>query len=82
MQLNIKNQATRNLAVRLSEVTGESLTTAITKALEERLARVETPQEKAARWRRLAKASAPLWTDPLKTMDHGDLLYDEDGLPK
>jgi antitoxin VapB len=40
MALNIKSDETDKLARELSEVTGESITTAVTVALKERLARV------------------------------------------
>jgi antitoxin VapB len=82
MQLNIKNDQAHALAVRLARATGESLTTAVTRALEQRLARVETPEEKTARWMIIAEDSALRWKEPFKTTDHGDLLYDELGLPK
>lgn len=49
MALSIKNEETVRLARQLSEVTGESITTTIRIALEERLARVEPPAEKKAR---------------------------------
>lgn len=41
MALNIKNEEADRLARRLADVTGESLTEAVTVALEERLERVE-----------------------------------------
>jgi antitoxin VapB len=85
MQLNIKNDLAHALAVRLARATGESLTTAVTKALEERLALVEkheTREDVAARIMDIARECAPLWKEPYKSMDHGELLYDELGLPK
>jgi len=38
--LNIKNQRTQNLVQELSELTGESMTAAVTEAVRERLDRV------------------------------------------
>ena len=31
---------------------------------------------------RLLYAGKSLWKEPYRSMDHGDLLYDEKGLPK
>jgi hypothetical protein len=30
----------------------------------------------------IGKAAAPLWREPFRSTEHGDLLYGEDGLPK
>ena len=64
--------------------TGESLTTAITVALRERLERLDSEQRPGMAERLLAIAceTAPLFKEPYRSMDHGDLLYDEMGLPK
>lgn len=51
MGISIKNDHTERLARELARETGESLTTAITRALEERLARLEnrrSPADKLA----------------------------------
>ena len=86
MQLNIKNAAAHRMASELAELTGESLTGAVTAALKEKLARL-----KQVGPRRGAKAEALLaigrdCAKRLKgdaaTADHGALLYDERGLPK
>jgi antitoxin VapB len=47
MALNIKSDETDKLARELSEVTGESITTAVTVALKERLARVRRRRSRA-----------------------------------
>ncbi len=81
--LNIKNQGTYDLAKRLAEMTGESLTEAVTVSVRERLDRLERP-DAATRRRRIeaiAARSAPLFREPYRSMDHGDLLYDDAGLP-
>jgi antitoxin VapB len=85
MGMNIKNPETQMLARELAKLTGESLTAAITEALRERLARVQENNDKASlakRWEAIIRDSAPLWEEPWKSVDHGDLLYDERGLPK
>jgi antitoxin VapB len=84
MSLNIKNKETHRLARQLSKLTGESMSTAVTTAVKERLERVQKdPKEGLAeRLMKIAKECAPLWKEPYKSIDHGDLLYDEKGLPK
>lgn len=85
MSLNIKNEEAHRLARELSEITGESMATAVTKALGERLDRVRTAKaakSMSERIMKIARESAPLWKEPFRSADHGDLLYDEKGLPK
>jgi antitoxin VapB len=84
MSLNIKNREAHRLAQQLANVTGESLTTAVTEALRERLERVRrNPREGIAeRLMKIAKECGPRWKEPFRSMEHGDLLYDEKGLPK
>lgn len=84
MSLNIKNQETHELVRELATLTGESMTTAIRVAVRERIARVETERDAGLAGRLLAigKAAAPLWREPYRSTEHGDLLYGEDGLPK
>lgn len=81
MSMNIKNEETHRMAQELAFRTGESLTTAVTVAVRERLTRVKS-KGMADRIMRIAKRAAPLWKEPYKSIDHGDLLYDEKGLPK
>jgi antitoxin VapB len=84
MSLNIKNAETERLTHQLAELTGESLTTAITVAVEERLERLRAPQRAGVAERLLAigRKTAPLLAEPYRSADHGDLLYDDRGLPK
>lgn len=85
MGLNIKNPEAHKLATELAELTGESLTDAVTIALRERLQReVETRQDSREQLKKdvleiLARIHAGIkGPGP----DHGDFLYDERGLPK
>jgi antitoxin VapB len=84
MSLNIKNEETHRLVRELAKVTGESMTAAVEKAVRERLARVRNSKKGglAERLLKIGRECAPLWKEPYKSMDHGDLLYDEKGLPK
>ena len=85
MSLNIKNEETYRLAHELAELTGESVTTAVREAVRERLERVRRQQKKEGLVERLlamGKETAPLFKEPWRSTPHGDLLYDERGLPK
>jgi antitoxin VapB len=86
MSLNIKNPEAHALATRLAQKTGETLTEAVTTALRERSARDERTadfdEQRYQRLKALLKDSRGLWRDSLLTIEHGDLLYDERGLPK
>jgi antitoxin VapB len=84
MALNIKSDEAHKLAQELARTTGESLTAAVTAALRERLARVRrrSGTSLAARLLAIGKDAAPRFKEPYRTAEHGDLLYDERGLPK
>ena len=84
MALSIKDPETDRLARRMAETTGESLTEAIRRALEERLAR-DTPRHTQYRLETAVKrvqervASLPV----LDARDPDQLLgYDEHGVPR
>ena len=87
MAMNIKNPETQQLARELVELTGETVTTAVTVAVRERLDRLRadehtvTPDERAAQVMALAADLAPRLTGEFAVRDHGDLLYDDRGLP-
>ena len=57
---------------------------AVNEAIRERLERVRGKSKKgvADRIMKIAKECGPLWKEPFRTIDHGDLLYDQNGLPK
>ncbi len=85
MGLNIKNDETCLLARDLARLTGETMTGAITVALRERLARERRRRDLDGRvddllaiGRRCAESLGP---GP-SAVEHGDLLYDEHGLPR
>ncbi|MGD0547994.1 MAG: type II toxin-antitoxin system VapB family antitoxin [Terracidiphilus sp.] len=84
MGLNIKNEETHMLVRNLASLTGESMTTAIRVAVQERIERVEIEKKIGLADRLLAigKAAAPMWREPFRSTEHGDLLYGVDGLPK
>jgi antitoxin VapB len=84
MGLNIKNENTCQLVSQLAEITGESMTGAITEAVRERLERVSRQRNAGLADHLLAigKDCAPRLKKPFRKIDHGDLLYGKDGLPK
>jgi antitoxin VapB len=83
MSLNIKDPEAHELAQRLAEETGETMTKAVTIALREKLNRVRRSKKSKATLeevRAIAKRFQSHLTGPLE--DHGTFLYDEKGLPK
>jgi antitoxin VapB len=86
MSLNIKNPEAHALATRLAQKTGETLTDAVTTALRERLERLErTGDFDEALYQKLKAIATDCrkhMKEPYLSIEHGDLLYDERGLPK
>jgi antitoxin VapB len=87
MSLNIKNAEAEALARQLAAVTGESVTRAVTVAVRERLDRVgrrgeDDVAERIARIRQIAADAAGRWVEPYRSVEHGELLYDESGIPR
>jgi antitoxin VapB len=84
MALNIKNKEAEKLVHELAEITGESMTAAIKEAVRERLERVRSERGKglAERLLKIGKDCASHLHEPYRSVDHGDLLYDEKGMPR
>lgn len=85
MSLNIKNDETRQLASELARLTGETMTGAVTVALRERLEREKRHRGADALARELhaiGQRCASLLRPGPSAIEHGDLLYNEQGLPK
>ena len=85
MSINIKNEETCRLANELAQLTGDTMTGAITVALRERLERERSERSAEARVQRLlaiGKRCASMLRDGPSAVEHGDFLYDERGLPK
>ena len=84
MSMNIKNKETYRLTKQLSKLTGESLTTAVTEAVRERLDRVRREQgiNLAERLLLIGRDCAAHLKEPYRTIDHDKMLYDDRGLPK
>ena len=83
MSLNIKDPEAHELARKIAERTGESMTRVVTEALRESLRRLVGGRRPEARAQDLLaigrRCAAALKHKPV---DHDALLYDEHGLPK
>jgi antitoxin VapB len=84
MSLNIKNPTTHRLAQELADMTGETLTGAVTEAVRERLERLRRDDAPSLVDRLLAigRDCATRLPEPYRSVDHADLLYADDGLPR
>ena len=85
MSLNIKNDETCRLASELASLTGETMTRAITVALQERLEREQRSRSIEARMEAIeaiAQRCSKLLRPGPSAVEHGDFLYDEHGAPK
>ena len=85
MSLNIKNEETCQLASELAQLTGETMTGAITVALKERLEREKKERDAETLvqdLKAIAHRCASGLRDGPSAIEHGDFLYDERGLPK
>jgi hypothetical protein len=86
MALQIQRPETLRLVEELARRTGESEESAVEIAVRERLERLQTPEvreKRRAELQALADSLAARFKasgQPL--VDHGDLLYGEDGLPR
>jgi antitoxin VapB len=84
MSLNIKNPQTHELAQELADLTGETLTGAVTEAVRERIERLRDSSAPSLADRLLAigQACAARLPEPYRSAVHADLLYGDDGLPR
>lgn len=84
MGLNLKNEDAHRLAHELAALTGESMTAAVIAALRERLERTRAVKgmSLAERLLVIGKDCASRMKEPYRSIDHGDLLYDDRGLPR
>jgi antitoxin VapB len=83
MSLNIKSAEADRLVHALAELTGESKTRAVIEALKERLERVRRDRDReklTADLLAIGKRCAAYGRQD--TTNHGELLYDEQGLPR
>jgi antitoxin VapB len=82
MTLNIKDPEAHTLARKIAQITGETMTRAITQALRERLARLNrahSPDSMTDDLLAIGRRCAA--TLKQRPVDHASLLYDEHGSP-
>ncbi len=85
MSLNIKSDEAHRLARQLAALTGESLTTAVTVAIRERVEREQRSRKDGLAERLLAigRDCAAHLSEEQRSLDYDALLYDEKtGLPR
>jgi antitoxin VapB len=84
MGFNIENEETHRLVEELAKLTGESMTAAVTAAVRERLERIRRAgaMSLADRLVAIGQDCATHLKEPFRSIEHGELLYDEHGLPR
>ena len=84
MGLNIKNEEAYRLAQKVARLTGETMTAAVKRSLQERLDRLRQTSGEALADRLLAigRDCAAHLDERSRSVDHGELLYDDRGLPR
>ena len=82
MNIYIKDEETCRQADELARLTGETATDAITAALRERLEREREIAERLRRMREISKRVSRQLRPGPSAVEHGDFLYDENGLPR
>jgi antitoxin VapB len=84
MALNIKDEEAHRLARELARATGESMTVAVCQAIRERLDRIRenSRKDRVERILEIGRECAAHLKKTYKSVDHGELLYDQKGLPK
>lgn len=80
--LNIKDPEAHKLAQALAKETGETLTAAVTQAIRERLETIRRRKRDKilAALKEIGERGRKISTGP--PVDHAEMLYDENGLPK
>lgn len=82
-QLNIKSDDAYRLASRLAELTGESLTSVVTKALRAELEREERRRDVAETVKRMLEMGREIRAHMREPVSSDtSWMYDENGLPK
>lgn len=81
MAFNIKDDETHALAKKVAEMSGESMSKAVDTALREREERLSANDRRARVKYIIELGRKHRDRDYVGSTDHGDLLYDENGLP-
>lgn len=80
--LNIKDPEAHRLAQAIAQKTGEPMTRIVVDALRERLSRLEKQEDRASLKELMSIATRTSQLVRGSPQPHGDLLYDDDGIPK
>ena len=84
MGLNIKNKEAHELAAELARLTGRSMTAVVIEALQTQLNELQRNQDKETRLEELmaiGKRCAAHIHQPVTALQHGEILYDDTGMP-
>ncbi|MFN8488241.1 MAG: type II toxin-antitoxin system VapB family antitoxin [Caldilineaceae bacterium] len=84
MSLNIKSKEAYDLASELAQLTGQSMTAVVLDALRRQRKQLQVQQKaetKVNELRAIAKRCALHIHKPVNALEHGDMLYDENGMP-
>jgi len=86
MSMNIKNPEASRLAHRIAALTGDTVTGAVTESLKERLERLEhqgrAEGSLAEQLMAIGRDCAARLPEAIRTVDHDELLYGPDGMPR
>jgi len=85
MSLNIKNKEVYTLASDLAKMTGQSMTSVVLDALRiqrKRLSQRENTETRVQELMAIAARCAKHIRQPASAVEHGDMLYDESGMPQ
>jgi antitoxin VapB len=80
MALNIKDASVHEKVKQIAKLTGESQAQAVATAVNERLARLQQ-DDLAGRLLAIGHKTASRMSPEATRLDHGEMLYDERGLP-
>lgn len=80
MALNIKDESVHETVRQIAKLTGESQAQAVATAVNERLVRLQQ-DDLVGRLLAIGQKTAGRMTADTKRLDHGELIYDERGLP-
>ena len=82
VSIYIEDEETCQLANELAQLTGETVADAVTVAVRERLERQREIAERVQELHAIGEHCAKLLRPGPSAVEHGDFLYDEDGLPR
>lgn len=85
MSLNIKNKEAYQLASELAQLTGRSMTAIVLDALRKERGQIALQEQKEAKVSELmaiGRRCAAHINQPTTAVEHDEMLYDENGMPK